>query len=230
MTTAFNIIKRAMQKAGILTKAESPAADEAADALSELNNLLQSWSNESMLIYARTWEIFNTTGGVGTYTIGPSQAFNTVRPMVIIAATINNGGIESPLEIISDEDYVNNISLKNQQGIPQYINYDNAFPVGNIKLWPVPATNYPLRLLTEKQLTSFTLYQDVELPIGWEDALIYNLAVRLAPEYGTEPSALVVEQANNSKGAIQRTITKNRTMDADTAGLYYGNIWNGWQI
>ena len=51
MTTASDIIKKAMQKVGVLTKSESPSSDESADGLDSLNDLLSSWSNESMFIY-----------------------------------------------------------------------------------------------------------------------------------------------------------------------------------
>lgn len=91
MTTALGIIKSAMRKVGVLTKTENPSADEAQDGLEMLNDLLSSFSNDSMVIYARYSEDFTLSGGTGSYTIGTGGAFNTARPVKIISAFIRLG-------------------------------------------------------------------------------------------------------------------------------------------
>jgi hypothetical protein len=227
MTTARTIIKKAMLKVGILTKTEEPSADEANDALDALNAMLSSWSNDAMLIYARTLENFPLVAGTATYTIGSSQTFNTTRPIFIVDSFVRSGSVDYDLTTITDERY-NAIELKTVQGIPEFINYTNGYPAGTIKLYPVPASNYTLYLNTEKELTSFTLDATVSLPPGWEQALIYNLAVLLAPEYGQEISQAVYQIAQDSKGAIKTAIMRNRTMDANPPVNGTNNIYAGW--
>lgn len=228
MTTARDIIYRAFRKAGVSTKGETPDATEANDALEELNSMLGIWSNDNMLIYARTLESFSLTANDGTYTIGSGADFNTTRPMFIVSAYVRNSTTDYPVEVISDEAFAR-IIQKDTGSIPAWINFDNSFPTATIKLWPLPVSAYTLYLLTEKALTSIaTLDTAISLPPGWEDALAYNLAVRIMSEYGQQPDAVVVNLANESKSMIQRTILRNHSMDYGVSTSGTGNILTGW--
>ncbi len=227
MTTALGIIKSAMRKSGILVKSEDPSADEAVDALEMLNDLLASWSNDSMVVYARTLESFTLNSGVPSYTIGPSGTFDTIRPIKIISAYVRSGGIDYSLEIESEENY-DAVALKSTGSIPEFIIFSNAFPLANLTFYPTPATQYTLFLRTEKQLTSFTLSQDVDLPPGWKRALIHNLAVELAPEYGQQVSPEVYEIAKESKSEIRHAVMVAKPMTWDTGLGLEGSVYNGW--
>jgi hypothetical protein len=228
MTTARQIIKRAMQRAGVLVKNEDPAADEASDGLARLNDILSMWSNDGMLVYARTLENFNLVGGTTSYTIGTGQTFNTARPMQIISAYVRSGTTDYPLEIISDEKYAA-IANKASQGIPEYLNYDNGYPAGTIKLYGTPSSAYVIYLLTEKALTAFsTLDTAASLPPGWEKALTDNLAVELEPEYGQPPNPALAIIARKSKGAIKAAILRAHSYDYPVKTSGFGNIYTGW--
>ena len=214
MATALTIITKAMLKAGILTRTEVPASDEANDALDALNDMLASWSNDSLLITSRVTELFNLTPGVGSYTIGDGQDFDTIRPIKIKEAHINSGLISyDPMYLCPDEVY-QGFDLKTLQSIPDTLNYTNAYPYGRINLYPYPSQGYVLSLTSEKELSQFTLNQTVNLAPGWNRALIYNLAVELCPEYGQEVSPMLLKIANQSKGELSKAIMRVRTLDA----------------
>lgn len=216
--TARQLIVKSMQKIGLLTKTEQPSADEVNDALYSLNSLLASWTNDSMLIVARAWENFQLLAGQTLYTIGPGMNFNTVRPTFINDAYVIVNSTDTPsyqLTVIQDETYFDT-TLKTQEGIPFELNYDNAFPTGNIRIYFVPDQAYTLYMLSEKPLNSFaSLDTVVSLPPGWEEAMIYNLAIRIAPEYGQQASAQIIQIASDSLGAIKTAIRRNRTMDCE---------------
>lgn len=226
MTTGLEIITKALQKNGALVKSEVPAADEAVDGLSSLNAMVSSWSNEAMLIYARTEDNFPLVAATATYSIGTSQTFNTTRPMLIVEAHVRQGTFDYPLTIISDEDYMGIVD-KSEPGTPRFINFTNGYPTATIKIWPVPNATFTLYLLTEKELSSFTLAGTVSLPPGWEQALIYNLAVMTAPEYGQQADPLILNIAADSKTAIKTAIMRNRTMDWPIPARISPNIYNG---
>lgn len=229
MTTARIIIKKAMNKIGALVKNEAPDADEANDALNSLNAMIASWSNDSMNIYARTWETFNLVSGQLKYTIGAGANFDTVRPMTILESYIKIGVISYTLSIITDSAY-NDIDYKDLQNIPDSLNYDNAYPIGNIRIFPVPSSNYPIFLLTEKELTTFdSLDTELSMPPGTERALIYNLALEIAPEYAQKPDPSIIKIAADSLGLIRTTVAKVRTMDAYPINLRVRNIYTGWR-
>lgn len=228
MTTARDIIKKALQKIGSLVKSESPSADEATDGLSSLNALLDSWSNDSLSIYARTWETFNLVGGTASYTIGSSGVFNTTRPTNIVSAYVTLGTTNYPLTIFDDEAWAT-ISVPTLQNIPQFLNYDNSYPLGIIRLFNVPSSAMPIFLLTEKPLTSFaTLDTALSMPPGTERALIYNLAVELAPEYSQKPDEMVIKIAMESLGLLKAKVAQVRGMDAFPLSLQVRNIYTGY--
>jgi hypothetical protein len=229
MTTARNIIVKAMQKIGVLIKQEQPADDEANDALQALNQMIESWANDSACIVSRAWETFTLTGGVGTYTMGVGGTFNTVRPIRILSSYVRIGTVDQGVGIISDEAY-NSISFKPLTGVPQYLNYDNAFPTDNVRIYPVPSTDYPLFILSEKPIASFaTLDTDIALPAGWERALVYNLAMELAPEYQQQPNPSIIQIAGVSLGMVRRGTIRARPIDAYPQNLQLRNIYSGWR-
>ena len=230
MTTALQIITRAMQKSGILTKSESPAADESSDALDALNDILSSWSNDSLCIYARVTESFTLSGGTASYTIGTSQTFNTVRPIFIAEAHIRQSTTDYPVEVISDEIYQGITDKAISRGIPFWLNYTNAFPAATINLYPIPSSALTLYITSEKELTQFsTLATVVSLPPGWKKALIDALAVELSPEYGQQITPAMVAAAKESKGSIMRAVLKTRGMDAlPTGNIGRFNIYRGY--
>lgn len=229
MTTARKIITKAMQRSGILTKTETPADDEANDVLDTLNDMLSSWSNESLLIYTRAWESFSLSGGVSEYTIGTGATFDTTRPILVVSSYVRNGTSDTDVTIIDDTQYNMNIAEKTSSGLPFWLNYDNNFPTAKIRLWPVPSTAYTLFILSEKELAQFSLDDTVSLPPGWRKALIYNLAVELSPDYGQEVDPFVLKQANEAKANIKLAIMKTRMMNSAPLTGGIRNIYTGYE-
>ena len=74
MTTPLDIISRALKDIGALEAGESPTADAAQDALDMLNDLVDQWSNEDMMVYNTTEIIFPLISGQVQYTIGPTPS------------------------------------------------------------------------------------------------------------------------------------------------------------
>lgn len=212
-TTALDIITGSAKLLGLLFKSETLAADEASDGLITLNEMLDSWSNDNLITYAYTLESFNLTGSA-TYTIGTGGTFSTSRPINIVTAVVRLAGIDYPLEIITPEQYQTEIALKSiTSPIPQYLTYDNGYPLGTISLYAVPTTGSTLRMLSNKPLANLSaLTTTVDLPPGWKKALKFNLAIDMAGEYGVEIPAAVVEGAKKSLGAIKRAVSANTAM------------------
>lgn len=228
MTTARTIIESSLRKIGALTKFDDLSADEAVDGLESLNQMLDSWSTDGLIVFARSWEVFNLTGGDGEYTIGSGADFNTTRPNHIIEAFVRSDTTDYPLEIITEEDYYKKIVDKSSQGIPDYLCYDTAFPNGRIRLWPVPSSSLALHLLSEKPFSAYALDDTVSLPPGYEMAIIYNLAIIQAPEYGQPASGDIVGIAMESLGSIKRNNARNRPIKWQPGTLGEYNVLTGW--
>ena len=143
------------------------------------------------MVYAETFETFNLTAGDGTYTIGVGGDFNTIAPKRIVSAYVTNGSIDYPLYIIDSKQY-SEIPFKADDGIPECLYYNNNYPLGTIKLYPLPIGD-TLTINSEKAITSFTnLDTEFSMPAEYQMAIVYNLAVMIAPEYEMEASKLLI--------------------------------------
>lgn len=228
MATARDIIKRALQKNGVLTKGESPSGDEASDGLSALNDLISSWSNDSLLIYARISESFPLVAGQSTYTIGSGGDFDTDKPLQILTAFTRIGSIDYDINIINDEAY-DEITQKNiSSSIPIAMFYQTSEPLGRITIYPVPTTG-SMHIRSEKQLTQLaTLDTDLEFPAGWERALIYNLALELSMEYAQPVTEPLYEMAMDALSKIKTATARNKKMDMYSYCGSNNNVYSGW--
>lgn len=74
MTQPIDIISRALKDIGALEAGEVPTPDAAQDAFDMLNDLIDQWSNEGMMIYNVTEIIFPVIAGQTQYTIGPDPS------------------------------------------------------------------------------------------------------------------------------------------------------------
>jgi hypothetical protein len=61
MTQAIDIISRALKDIGALEAGETPAPADAQDAFDMLNDMLDQWSNEQMMVFYKTEIIFTLT-------------------------------------------------------------------------------------------------------------------------------------------------------------------------
>lgn len=207
--TGRELVSAALKKIGALAPGESLAAQEASDGLAECNRMLGSWSTERLLVYARNRETpFTLTASDASVTIGSSGDINVSRPQSIDQATIQDAStsIESaPLRLLTESEYAAIPDKTTQATYPTALYDDGGHPLRTLTLWPVPSAAHKLVLYTLRPLSSIsTLDTTISLPPGYEDALVYNLAVRLAPEYGRPIAADLVALAMETKGNIQR--------------------------
>lgn len=226
--TALDIITEAAKLIGVVFKSEALSADEAVDGLVSLNDMLDTWSNDSLTTFAYTLENFPLTGA-SSYAIGASGNFNTTRPISIVDAVVRVATIDYPLEIITQEQYQLEISNKSiSSSIPEYLTYDNGYPLGIIKMFPIPTSGSTLYMQSNKPLSNLSaLTTTIDLPPGWKKALKYNLAIDMAPEYGMEPSASIVSNAKTSLGAIRRSSAVNTAMPLMPSGVARFSIYSG---
>ena len=78
MTAPIEIISRSLKDIGALEAGESPTADAAQDAFDMLNDILDQWSNERMMISYQTEIIFPIVQNQVQYTIGPGGQVGAV--------------------------------------------------------------------------------------------------------------------------------------------------------
>lgn len=205
MATAADLIERSMRVLGQLNSGSTPTDDEYADGLEALNAMLASWNNPRQMCYALQEESLTLADGDASYTIGPSGDLTTTRPVEIIQAWIVESNVSYDVRLISDEQYAAIPDKTTEADWPEFANYKATMANGTLTVWPLPNATRTLKLQTRIALSAFTSTDTtVNLPPGWEDALVFNLAVRWAPEFQTMPSPDVKEMARETKAEIKR--------------------------
>ena len=95
MTTPLDIISRSLKDIGALEAGETPTADATQDAFEMLNDLLDQWSNENMMVYYQTEIIFPVVSGQTQYTIGPGGQIGAIFTGSISGTTLTVTAIAS---------------------------------------------------------------------------------------------------------------------------------------
>ena len=74
MAVPYDIVSRALKDIGALEAGETPSPDAALDAFEMLNDMIDQWSNENMMVFNVTEIICPVISGQTQYTIGPNPS------------------------------------------------------------------------------------------------------------------------------------------------------------
>jgi len=214
MATAQTLITRALRLLSVIGSGVTPDSNALADGLTALNAMLEGWRNQPWA----SWSIDEVTGSIvanqQSYTLGPSGNINTTRPINIENARFQLTGVDYPLQII-DQAQWSAISVKAlKSNIPHYLYPAGDYPLTTLNLWPIPTQAATLILGVVHPLAGFSALGDpVLMPPGYEQAIAYNLAICLAPEFGVSASVEVVQIAKKSLAEIKRMNSQPITAD-----------------
>jgi hypothetical protein len=181
------LIAAALRKLGVLSGGSSPETYQINDGTQALNALVKSLQTDGMPLWAIKTYTFTTVAGDADYPIGPGQTYDTAKPLRIFQAWRNQSTNYSnvPMNIYTNYNY-DLLPLAISSGTPVNLYYQPMRDYGMINLWPKPndsVTSISIRYQAPfEDMTSAT--DDLDFPSEWAEAVIYLLAVRLAPEYG----------------------------------------------
>jgi hypothetical protein len=193
---------------------------EAESARGILNRMLGQWAIQSFTIPAVarfTAALVVAKGGPSNpYTIGIGADLNTQRPPtqshVLGAGLLLNATtpvVELPRAVYTDDQYrgvaVKELASSLFTGVwynPTYV----TGGYGTVQLYPVPNTAAnSLVLYLQQALSTFpNLTSTYALPDGYEDAIVTNLARRLAKPWGATLDPDLIDQANTSLRIVKR--------------------------
>lgn len=220
--TAQDLINTALRKIGAIAAGDTPAAGETADALSDLNGLIDSLNADRLYIYEIAAASYALTGAQ-SYTIGPAGAFNAVRPQSIEDANIVDltnpaQPVRTPLRIVEADDWASISVLAVPTPIPEVLFYQPGYPLGKIWLYGIPNTANQLELWTRQLLTAFaSAGSAVSFPPGYYELLWSELAIRVAPDYGREVPQSVIKIAQDARLRVESANSLTPVMSADSA-------------
>jgi len=201
-----------MRLVGAIPAGETPSDNEAADGLAVLNDMVDSWNVERLMIFTETIAEFPLIPGQQVYTYGTGGNFNAARPARIDRASIVSLAnpiqpLELKIDYLTDRDWQEDYPVKNiTTTLPLAVYDDGAFPFRNLSYWPIPTVAVNTRLYSWTALRQFPdLCTDITFPPGYAKALRYNLAVDIAAEFPGNPAVmpLVNATADETKGLLK---------------------------
>lgn len=208
MATAGDQINGALRLIGVLAEGDTASAETSDDALVALNQMLDSWSTESLSVYATQDQVFTWPASTISRTFGPTGDFVGTRPVWLDDATYYRDpttGVSYGVKFINQQQY-DSIALKTvTTTYPQILWINTGFP--NIELFQYPVATRALEwhFISVVELSQpATLATSLAFPPGYLRAFKYNLALELAPEFGVEPAPQVKRIAMTSKRNLKR--------------------------
>lgn len=102
MAVPYDIVTRALKDIGALEAGEQPIPDAAKDAFEMMNDMIDQWSNENMMVFNVTEIICPVIAGQTQYTIGPNPSTQnfigasftgSITGNILTVTGINSGAI-----------------------------------------------------------------------------------------------------------------------------------------
>jgi len=177
-----------------------------------------------------TFQVSTVRDGTAVITTGTQSGIHTFtqtssltkyvghRPIGIESAYLDRAGIHYPVRVIDNQLFDGIIYPAATGANTVYVYYEAQEPDGIIHCWPL-ASGCTLGLRIINQVVNFTdLVTPTTLPPGYEECIVSNLTVRLAPYYPSVTlSPMTVRNAKTTLDLIQRRNNVIPTMSLPTA-------------
>ena len=208
MTTAGELINGSLRLLGVLAEGETPSAEMSNDALTAMNQMIDSWNTERLSVFSTQDQVFTWPAGIISRTFGPSGDFVGNRPIALDDSTYFRDpatGVSYGIKIINQQQY-DGIAFKTVTSTyPQVIWLNMNYPDIEMFVYPVPIKPLEWHFISVDELTQpATLATTLSFPPGYLRAFRYNLACEIAPEFGVEPAPQISRIAMASKRNLKR--------------------------
>jgi hypothetical protein len=173
ITGAFNLL-------GVCQEGEALTPRQYSDGLRGLNGLIQTLS-----AFPHLWTA--TEGSLALVADQPSYVVSP-RALRIVDCRYRLNGIDVPMTMFSRQEYFDQPNKTVSPSIPVNFYFDPKVADGTLYLWPCPsaqaAAQYTIHYTYVKFLEIQTATnQTLDIPQQWIEAIMWNLAKRLATQY-----------------------------------------------
>jgi len=204
-TTAFTLVnnefcERAFALLGIGQEGESITAKMYSDATYAFNLMIKTFSAKDHL-WSRAGGSLTLISGQAAYALGGASG----KPMRVLSARRKTtaSGNEVPMTEWSRQEYLDQPNKTSSLSTPTSFYYDPQRATGTLYVWPAPSTAVASTMTIEydylRRLSDMISSSDeADFPQEWLETLVYNLAVRLMPQYPVNDgnlAKLVIGQA-----------------------------------
>lgn len=177
------IINSAYRKLGYLAEDQTLSDQALANGVEALNAVVSMLETAGMPLWKRTTTFYTLNGTSQVYTIPSSVKL----AQVVLVDT--SGGTQYDLQEKSLYDF-NRLPNNAGPGMPVHYTYQPTLTDGTLTLWPQTSdsgtiSQKQLQVVFQKEFDGFFSSTDsLDFPAYWTQAIIFSLAVALAPEVG----------------------------------------------
>jgi hypothetical protein len=229
MATVLDLVTDALTEIAAYSPGQTLPYEATEQARRRLNQFLNTCAAENLSIFAVTRTVSPIVPSQASYTIGTGGNINIPRPVFIEHIAFQDSSptipTEYPLGGPLTEDAWAGIVLKSMTSpFPSSAYYSPTFPTGTLYPWPIPTSSTLSWVIYHWAAVSefATLATTVSLPPSYEEFLVTNLALLLAPSYEKQPHPVLVQRARETKAVLMRANVRMRDLSFD-AGALIGN-------
>lgn len=191
------IVEQAFGKLGVGSEGEAITDKMYADGTKALNLLVKTWSAREHL-WKRKQGSLALVAGQAAYVL-PNKPMRVLS----IRRKVTLSGYEVPLTGWSRQEYYDQPNKTSTTSTPVNFYYDPQRTSGTLYVWPAPSTEVAPTMTLEYDYLArlddmLASNDEADVPSEWLEALVYNLAVRLMPQYPVNDgnlSGLVLQTA-----------------------------------
>lgn len=222
------IINAAYRKLLVLGDDQTANANQLIKGTQALNAIVATFQSLGMSLWARKELAITMVAAQRDYTIGIGQAISQPFPLHIYSAVLNTPANSSQTDIrmLARGDF--NL-LPTSTGSPINATYQPLVNYGVLSIWPTPNTGIvagtTVTITYQAPFQYFITGTDTpDFPQEWTNALIYALAVSLAPENGL-PVPDRVDLKQDAKIHLETALSNS----GEDGSIYFGKDWAGSQ-
>lgn len=214
--TPDTLIRKALRDAGRLQIGDDPPPETFADCLSRLADIIYSLQTKGLKLWLNSIRTLTLVEGTSTYTLGPSGATVTVKPLRVVGAWyVASSGARRPLTPLAWENHRGLGNLTSRGSVNSYF-VDKQRLNLVVSLWQVPDTTAAagtVELLCQEQATApVELTDTIAFPVEWYLALRWALADDLA----TGQPQLIMERCERKAKEYRQALEDWDVEDAPT--------------
>ena len=234
MPTCRAICTDALVEIGVVSEAESMTAPQGAFCLLRLQHLIDAWQAQRITLALQRRTQFTLPNGLSTATLGPAGGTVTmVRPVWVDTVTYIVPGsspvVEVPLSPMDLDSYAA-LSIKFlRSALPTRYFYQTSLDtvLGSLFIYPRVTQAVDLVVYNPEGLgVPATLDSLITGPPGYQQTLVYQLALRLVTPFGVEMPAALPSLAKEAWDTMARTNVSPGLLSVDPALVGTGAGYN----
>lgn len=201
---ASEIIRAALRRLGVYASGEQLTAAEQQDGLMALNQILDGWALQRLMVYRVDVVTVPLVSGQTVYTI-PAPA--AIRQEVRLYQGDDYANVRLVRDLAGKPDIYSDDAFGFGLDHPSYVAYSVGTDVYTFTLHDITSAT-SMQVDTLNLPENLTANDELNLPKGYDRALITSLALELAPEFGQQITDALMMQHRSAMAIVQRA---NRT-------------------